>query len=285
MLGTVLGTIVHSQLQSVPATIIIATMSFHVLGLGGKAMRHAVLALFVSFLVGSTVAHGQAIQVDDLRCEYLKNPLGVDASQPRLTWVIQSEQRGQRQTAYQVLVASSPAALESDQGDVWDSGKVTSDATAHIVYAGRPLVSRQACHWKVRAWDRDGQPSGWSKPACWEMGLLKPADWSARWIEANLSVDNTAAVSLSGAKWIWCPEPGVDLNKAAPAGDRYFRCRISVPADEKPKLARLVLTVDDQFTLFVNGKQVGQLAEYDGWKKPQRYDLLPQLQAAKTSSP
>ena len=83
-------------------------------------------------------------------------------------------------------MASSPAALERDQGDVWDSGKVDSDETAQIAYAGKPLASRQVCHWKVRAWDRDGQPSGWSKPARWEMGLLKPADWSAQWIEAEL---------------------------------------------------------------------------------------------------
>ncbi|MGA2256398.1 MAG: family 78 glycoside hydrolase catalytic domain, partial [Thermoguttaceae bacterium] len=240
-------------------------------------MRYAPFALFASFLVVSSFAHGQAIQVDDLRCEYLRNPLGIDSVAPRLSWVIQSQQRGQRQTAYQVLVASSPAALESDRGDVWDSGKVNSDETAHIVYSGRPLDSRQACHWKVRAWDRDGQPSGWSKPAGWEMGLLKPNDWSAQWIEADLPSDETAAVSLSGAKWIWCPEPGVDLTKTAPAGDRCFRCRVTVPAGEKPKLARLILTVDDQFTLFVNGEQVGQFAENEGWKRPQRYDLLPLL--------
>jgi len=242
-------------------------------------MRYAAFALFASFLVASSFARGQTIQVDDLRCEYLKNPLGIDAVRPRLSWVIQSEQRGQRQTAYQLLVASSPAVLESDRGDVWDSGKVASDETVHIVYAGQPLVSRQVCHWKVRAWDRGGQPSAWSKPACWDMGLLKTGDWSAQWIEADLPVEGAVASSLSGAKWIWCPEPGVDLTQTAPAGDRYFRCRVAVPAGEKPKLAQLILTVDDQFTFFVNGKQVAQFAENDGWKRPQRYDLLPLLQS------
>ena len=133
------------------------------------------------------LCNAQAIQVGDLRCEYLKDPLGVDAAAPRLSWIIESPQRGQRQTAYQVLVASSPAALDRDQGDLWDSGKVASDETAQVVYAGKPLASRQVCYWKVRAWDRDGQPSDWSKPARWEMGLLKPADWSAQWIEADLT--------------------------------------------------------------------------------------------------
>ena len=148
-------------------------------------MRQAAFTVLVSFLISSGFAWAQAIQVGDLRCEYLQDPMGVDAAAPRLSWVIQSQQRGQRQTAYQVLVASSTAALNDNQGDVWDSGKVACDETAHVVYAGRPLASRQACHWKVRAWDRDGKPSGWSRPASWEMGLLKPADWSAQWIEAT----------------------------------------------------------------------------------------------------
>jgi alpha-L-rhamnosidase len=240
-------------------------------------MRWTTLAGLVACFLGFSLAHGQAIQVGDLRCEYLKDPAGVDASEPRLSWIIESHQRGQRQTAYQVLVASSPALLAEQHGDVWDSGKVASDETAHVIYAGPPLASRQACHWKVRAWDRDGKPSAWSKPARWEMGLLKPGDWSAKWISANLGGDG--ADSLAGAKWIWCPEAGVDLNKAAPAGDRYFRCLVRVPAGAKPVQARMLITVDDQFTLFVNGKQVGQFAENDGWKRPQSYDLLPYLQA------
>lgn len=240
-------------------------------------MRQAVVAFLVSFLgfVGSVAA--QAIQVEDLRCEYLKDPLGIDAIPPRLDWIITSEQRGQRQTAYQILVASSAATLDKDQGDVWDSGKVMSDETTHVAYAGRPLASRQICYWKVRAWDGDGKPSPWSKPARWEMGLLKANDWSAQWIEGNVTAAKAATDSLTGAKWIWCPEPGVDLKKAAPGGDRFFRCKVQTPAGKMPTLARLILTVDDQFTLFVNGKQVAQFAEHDGWMRPQRYDLLPHL--------
>jgi alpha-L-rhamnosidase len=231
------------------------------------------------FLVLGTCgfAWGETLRVEQLRCEYLKDPLGVDAAQPRLSWIVDSDQRGQCQTAYQVLVATSPERLKQDEGDLWDSGKVASDETAQIAYAGKPLGSRQACFWKVRAWDRDGKPTPWSAPARWEMGLLKPGDWTARWIQADLKADAPAAASLSGAKWIWCPEPGVDLAKTAPAGERFFRCRISVPAGEKPEAAQIILAVDDQFTLFVNGKQVGHFAEQDGWMRPQRYDLLPLL--------
>ena len=83
-----------------------------------------------------------------LRCEYLKNPLGIDETEPRLSWQFQSsgpEARGQRQTAWQVLVASTPELLEQDQGDRWDSGKVESDQSIHITYAGSPLASEQFC--------------------------------------------------------------------------------------------------------------------------------------------
>jgi alpha-L-rhamnosidase len=75
--------------------------------------------------------------------------------------------------------------LNKDQGDLWDSGKVSSDETAQIAYSGRPLESRESCFWKVRTWDRDGNPGDWSQPASWSMGLLQPADWSAQWIAVS----------------------------------------------------------------------------------------------------
>ncbi len=127
------------------------------------------------------------LRATDLRCEYLREPLGVEEPSPRLTWVVESDRRDETQTAYQVLVASSADRLARDQGDLWDSGKVLSSATAHVVYAGTPLASRRACYWKVRAWDRDGAAGDWSAPARWEMGLLAPEDWSAEWIEAGPS--------------------------------------------------------------------------------------------------
>jgi alpha-L-rhamnosidase len=124
-------------------------------------------------------------ETKNLRCEYLVNPLGLDATSPRLSWIITSNQRGEKQTAYQVLVASSAKLLKQDCGDLWDSGKVASDETSQIVYAGHPLISRQSCFWKVRAWDRAGQPGDWSPGAEWHMGLLNATDWSAQWIVAE----------------------------------------------------------------------------------------------------
>ena len=118
----------------------------------------------------------------DLRCEYVENPLGVDMPNPRLFWKLDSRERGQFQTAYRILVASTVEALASDQGDLWDSGRVNSDETVQIPYAGRRLNSSQQSTWKVRVWDRLGVASGWSQPASWTMGLLAEADWRAQWI-------------------------------------------------------------------------------------------------------
>ena len=126
-----------------------------------------------------------AVATKNLRCEYLADPLGIDATSPRLSWILASDQRGEKQTAYRVLVASSAKILNQDTGDLWDSGKVASDESSQIVYAGKPLASRESCFWKVQAWDRDGKPGAWSPVARWQMGLLAPSDWQAQWITAQ----------------------------------------------------------------------------------------------------
>ncbi len=146
-------------------------------------LKHT-LTVAAILLAGTSWAN---IAVKNLRCEYLQNPLGIDASQPRLSWVLVSDQRGEAQTAYQVLVASSAEKLDAESGDLWDSGKVASDETAQIVYAGAPLTSRECCFWKARVWDQSGRDSSWSPVARWQMGLLEPSDWSAKWIAPEAS--------------------------------------------------------------------------------------------------
>ncbi len=154
-----------------------------------KRSQH-ILTLAVIFVAGICSA---AVTTKDLRCEYLTNPLGIDATQPRLTWKLSSSQRGEMQQAYQILVASSEELLAADNGDLWDSGKVISDESSQIVYGGKPLVSRENCFWKVRAWDESSAPGAWSSVATWQMGLLQPEDWSAKWIESQSSVGSPDA--------------------------------------------------------------------------------------------
>jgi len=152
--------------------------------------RRIAACLLAAVAMLSCIPAATAADLTHLRCEYRDNPLGIDAEKPRLSWVIEerdqrSEVRGQKQSAYQVLVATTPELLAKDQGDLWDSKKVASDQSIQVEYAGKPLESRQICHWKVRVWDKDGEASAWSQPAGWSMGLLKPDDWQAKWVKAG----------------------------------------------------------------------------------------------------
>jgi alpha-L-rhamnosidase len=120
-----------------------------------------------------------------LLCEYIANPLGIDVTLPRFSWVLTHLGRGQLQSAYQVLVARKREYLDTDNGDMWDSGKATSGKSVNVPYAGTLLESRKMYYWKVRVWDKDGKVSPWSKTATFEMGLLKPDDWEGKWIKGG----------------------------------------------------------------------------------------------------
>ena len=119
-----------------------------------------------------------------LECEARSNPLGIESAKPRLSWVLESAEKGERQTAYRIQVASKPELLKAGQADLWDSGEVVSDETLQIPYAGKSLASNRHCFWQVRTRDRAGAWSQASKSAEWTMGLLKPEDWAAGWIVA-----------------------------------------------------------------------------------------------------
>jgi len=117
-----------------------------------------------------------------LRCEYADHPLSIGTTTPRFSWIVQHPERGQAQSAYQILVASEPSLLAHDTGDLWDSGKVPDANAVGICYAGEPLGSQQQCWWKVRVWDRDDRVSEYSAVARFGVGLLTEEDWRARWI-------------------------------------------------------------------------------------------------------
>ena len=185
-----------------------------------------------------------------LRCEYMVDPLGIDVAAPRLSWVMWADNandRGQQQTAYQVLVATSAHRLAMNEGDLWDSGKVASDATLQVEYAGKPLQSRMCCHWKVRVWDRDGRASLWSRPAHWEMALLKPADWKAKWISDGKAVPGREA----------------DFYKDDPAP--LFRKGFLV--EKRVRKARLYVTGLGYCYARLNGAAVGDRVLDPGWTK------------------
>ncbi|MBI3819548.1 MAG: family 78 glycoside hydrolase catalytic domain [Planctomycetes bacterium] len=119
---------------------------------------------------------------ESLRCEYLVNPAAVQSATPRFFWKLNDPRPGARQTAWQILVATSPEKLVPGLADRWDSGKVNSDETIQIEYAGARVRSGEINYWKARVWDADGMPSPWGEIATFRFGLLKPEDWRARWI-------------------------------------------------------------------------------------------------------
>ncbi|MCX6993416.1 MAG: family 78 glycoside hydrolase catalytic domain [Kiritimatiellaeota bacterium] len=123
-----------------------------------------------------------AMTIGELRCEYALNPIGIDTLQPRLSWTLNDDRRGQRQSAYHIQVAALPEDLSQDKALLWDTGKIASDQNTHIVYTGAALHAGARCHWRVRAWDKQGQPSPWSAPAFWQVALLQASDWKAKWI-------------------------------------------------------------------------------------------------------
>lgn len=191
------------------------------------------LALAVSMLCASpSVLAG--VRAANLRCEYLQNPLGVDSVRPRLSWTLASETRGARQTAYQILVSTSQSRLQTNEGDLWDSGRVESDQSLNIAYAGNELTSARRCWWKVRVWDEAGTASEWSEPAFWEMGLLKAGDWHPGcWIRAPDALDPSVE-----------PDPAPLLRTTFDVGKPVAR-------------ARLYGTGLGFHELFLNGQKVG----------------------------
>ena len=202
------------------------------------------LVILSGLCVGAAYAgSGHAsVKPTDVQCEYLANPLGIDVPQPRLSWrlvAVDPAARGQKQTAYQVLVASTKALLDTDRGDLWDSGMAASDQSVQVVYAGKRLVSGMECFWKVRVKDEQGVTSDWSEPARWTMGLLEESNWSAKWI-------GTDEVFSREQGW---PPPD---NKVP---DPWLRKTFEL--DAKPQRAAIYVASVGYHELYVNGKRIG----------------------------
>ena len=164
-------------------------------------------------------------------------------------------------------MSSTTAKLAANDGDLWDSGQVSSEQSLRVPYAGTALTSRQRCLWKVRVWDKDGNPSAWSAPSEWTMGLLSPSDWSAKWIAHSAS-------GFDGAEWIWFNE-GNPASSAPPA-TRQFRRTITLPTDRTLTSAKVRITADNSFTLTINGQQV---ATGNEWTQPVSADITSALQS------
>ena len=245
-------------------------------------MKYLLLLLSAVLLFWSgtvTLAAETGVRPADLRCEYLVNPLGLDIKQPRLSWILESAQRNQAQTAYQVLVATTEDLLKQDKGDLWDSGKVASDDSIAIVYAGQPLAGHQRCCWKVKVWDRNGKPSPWSSPALWSMGVLDAREWdAAAWIGYDKPREKASPeADFDGAKWIW---HAADKGPNKPKGHRLFLTTLALPEGAKVEKAELLVVADDAFKFTINGRDV---ANGTSWKEPKQVEVQGHLKPGKNT--
>jgi alpha-L-rhamnosidase len=201
-----------------------------------------------------------------LRCEYLENPLGIDAATPHLSWQSDNTERNWTQATYEILVASNDENLQAGKADIWDSGKVDSAESVGIAYHGPALESRKRYHWKVRVWGANGQVSE-SEPAWWEMGLLRATDWKAKWIRWKNPEDDA---DRQGIRWIWVR--GQNAIAVVPKTAATFRVTLSL--SEKPRDAVLSLATRGNFVAKVNGHEVDAKSR---WTTFDRRDISDQL--------
>lgn len=158
----------------------------------------------------------------------VSQPRAIDRETPRFSWQSADTRRGAMQTAYQVLVSSSPQCLAANKGKWWDSGKINSDQSASVEYAGKPLAGASRFWWKVRVWDQAGRVSDYSAPESFDTGLAQN-EWSARFIwDGTTNVNNFA----------------------------YFRKTFSIT--RQPSFAKVYVSAHDNYLLFLNGQFVGR---------------------------
>ena len=186
------------------------------------------------------VSSQSRLAINGLRVEYLTNPVGIDAPRPRLSWRVVSVERNTMQAAYQLQVGRSATTLSRGSGLLWDSGRMSSDASVLVDYAGPPLESGTRYYWRVRVWTTSGRASDWSPPAFWETSLLQSGDWTAQWVGPAPSASDTA------------PAP-------APLLRRAFR--VTGPV----RSARVYVTSLGLYELHLNGRRVGDQLFTPGW--------------------
>ena len=195
----------------------------------------------------AAIAAATPVTVVDLRCEGRATPLGIDPAQPALSWRLAADgRRDVRQTAYELRAAERADALAA--GGLWASGKVASAQSVAVPWSGRPLASRQRVWWQVRVWTDDGQPTAWSQPTWFEMGLLAADDWQAKWLNDGRQTPTDEARQYA--------------DDPAPLFRREFALRQPVAS------ARLYITGLGYYEATLNGQRVGDRLLDPGWTNP-----------------
>lgn len=206
-----------------------------------KYLKKLKYVVFVAalFCFCTKVQAGCSLIVQNMKCEYLSNPSGLDEPHPRFSWTLSANDAnayGLKQTEYRILVAKTKQELDKNTGDMWSTGWIRSSESLHIVYQGKPLESDRTYYWKVQVKDEKKHKSGWSSTSYWSTGLFNSSDWTAKWI---------------GAGEVYDPQqPDCNIS------DPWFRK--TVQFKEKPAQLVLYLASIGYHELYVNGKKVGE---------------------------
>ncbi|MEO5682309.1 MAG: glycoside hydrolase family 78 protein [Chitinophagaceae bacterium] len=203
---------------------------------------------FTLLLLLTQTIFSQKLSVTDLSCEHKINPMGVDASAPRLSWKLSGAGRAIMQTAYSIKVGTDKNF--SAKSSSWQSGKVAGSESVLLPYAGTALQPGKRYYWQVKVWDANNNESAWSSPAYWEMGLLQPQDWKAQWIVPVQSDERHM--------------PGLLVRK-------------DFSVQKKISAARVYVTSHGFYELQINGKKVGDEVLTPGWtsyKKRLQYQVF-----------
>jgi alpha-L-rhamnosidase len=226
--------------------------------------------LIMLCILPTAVSAERTFSITDLRCEDLVDPLGIDIAKPRLSWRMRADYNGAAQKAYQVLCATSPKLLKEGSADLWDSGKIETDQSQHVVYAGKKLERGAPCYWTVRIWparhspgdggNEKGGASDWSQPGTWTaFDMTSSSDWKAKWITQN------------------------HKGPAVPWLRRSFQL------DAVPARAYIYVNALGYFQLFINGKRVGSdefaphVGQYDKRTFCLTYDVAKYLSTGKNA--
>ena len=242
--------------------------------LNAIALAFAALPCIVSHCVyAAGVQTGAPVA---LQCDSLTEPLGLDSLHPRLSWHLQDQRNGARQTAYQISVFSRQPVGPASKPDVWDSGRIASDVSTGVPFAGQELRPEKRYFWRVTVWDAEGKPYPASNISWFETGLLQQSNWHAEWI--GYEPAELHSIRESGATWI----TNVASTTTATRDTHHdFRYRFAL--DKPVERAVLYTTGEDTAAAWLNGKQVLEAKALVPWKQMpwgtyERVEVTPAIQ-------
>jgi Glycogen debranching enzyme len=227
-------------------------------------LKNILAAFFIVF--SSFHANGtNPVLPVELKSNYLVNPIGIGNSTPTFSWQITGTENNWLQSAYQIIVSTSPDLLSVEKCNVWNSGKVKGTESVCIPYLGRSTESEKRYYWKVKVWDKNDQPTQWSETALWETGVLNNVDWTAKWISRP---DNDLQSEKKNIRWIWLAnQDALDVPSKTKA-----RFRLNLKLKEVPRSASLQTVARGTYDLYVNGNHV--LTKGKEWQTFERQEIV-----------